>query len=44
MKMKHNSKHYDTGIKADLFKAEVLFTLAHPTLGEGARLALKKMR
>lgn len=36
------TRHYDTGTKLDLFKAEVAFTLSHPELADGARKAIKE--
>ena len=39
-----NTKHYDTGTKAELFKTEVAFSLAHPELGGTARAILQEIK
>jgi len=37
------TKHYDTGTKIDLLKAEVAFSLAHPELKDKAPAAIREM-
>lgn len=36
------TKHYDTGTKADLLRAEVVFSLAHPDLKDSARSIIER--
>jgi UTP--glucose-1-phosphate uridylyltransferase len=36
------TKHYDTGTKLDLLKAEIAFSLAHPDLKDKARQAIEQ--
>jgi len=38
-----HTRHYDTGTKADLLRAEIAFSLAHPDLKEVAHAELKKL-
>ena len=37
------SRHFDTGTKLDLVKAEVVFALNHPEIGKQARFELKEI-